>query len=185
MESKTNFINGHQATAITLLTLLTIAAITYISATKPPHTPSLSTQLDPTILFNTSLYTSLSQLKLISSLPQTLITSSTDTPTISALQDCAVLFDDAVAQLNKSITLTTVPPGELAVLTRAEIRALNAWISAAMTDQETCLDGLEEMGSTVCDEVRAKVQVSRQCMSYSLAILASIQAVGMFGRYLQ
>ncbi|KAL1810232.1 hypothetical protein ACET3Z_027222 [Daucus carota] len=78
-----------------------------------------------------------------------------------------------------------LPPGELAVLTRAEIRALNAWISAAMTDQETCLDGLEEMGSTVCDEVRAKVQVSRQCMSYSLAILASIQPVRMFSRYLQ
>lgn len=71
------------------------------------------------------------------------------------------------------------------VFTRTKIRELNAWISAAMTDQETCVDGLEEMGSTVCDEVRKKVQLSKQCMSDSLAILGKIQPVEMFGRFVQ
>lgn len=71
------------------------------------------------------------------------------------------------------------------MFTKAKIRELNAWISAAMTDQETCLDGLEEMGSTAWNEVRMKVQLSKQCMSDSLAILAKIQPVDMLSRYLQ
>lgn len=194
MDSKTHFINSYEKPATTnrskttaisllvLLTLLTVATLSYISTTTTP--PSLSTKPDPKLLFNTSLYISLTELKNISSLPQTLITDSTDTRTVSALHDCEILFEDAVFQLNKSINSMTVGPGEV-VFTRNKIRELNAWISAAMTDQETCLDGLEEMGSTVCDEVRMNVQLSKQCMSDSLAILAKIQPVEMFSRFLQ
>ncbi|KAL8118194.1 hypothetical protein AgCh_015917 [Apium graveolens] len=200
MESQTHFMNTqfshhphnpattyrHETTAISLLillTLLTVATITYISTTttKPP---SLSTHADPVLLFNTSLYISLAELKNISALPQSLITESTDTRTVSALHDCEILFDDAVTQLNKSIKSLTVGPGAV-VFTRTKIRELNVWISAAMTDQETCLDGLEEMGSTARNEVRMKVQLSKQCMSDSLAILAKIQPVDMLSRYLQ
>lgn len=192
MESKTQFINSHkpattycrETTSISLLilsTLLTVAAITYITTTTPS---SLSTEPDPTLLFNTSLYISLTELKNISSLPQTLITDSTDIRTLLALLDCEILFEDAVSQLDKSINSLTVGPGKM-VFTRTKIRELNAWISAAMTDQETCLDGLQEMGSTVCDEVRMKVQLSKQCMSDSLAILAKIQPVETFSRFLQ
>lgn len=193
MDSETHFINScdkpatsSQTTTISLLvllTLLTVATLSYISTTTTTP-PSLSTKPDPKLLFNTSLYISLTELKNISSLPQTLITDSTDTRTVSALHDCEILFEDAVFQLNKSINSMTVGPGEV-VFTRNKIRELNAWISAAMTDQETCLDGLEEMGSTVCDEVRMNVQLSKQCMSDSLAILAKIQPVEMFSRFLQ
>ncbi|KAK1363432.1 PMEI domain-containing protein [Heracleum sosnowskyi] len=204
MESKTHLINGYsqlshhphkpattyrrETTAVSLLillTLLTVSALTYISTTSTKPPPSLSTEPDPALLFNTSLYISLTQLENISSLPQTLITDSTDTRTLSALHDCEILFDDAVTQLNNSINSLTGGPGEVLAFTRTKIRELNAWISAAMTDQETCVDGLEEMGSTVCDEVRVKVQLSKQCMSDSLAILAKIQPVEMFGRFLQ
>ncbi|KAI6683033.1 hypothetical protein NL676_028946 [Syzygium grande] len=46
-----------------------------------------------------------------------------------------------------------------------------------MTDQETCLDGLEEMGSTVLDEVRDRLSRSREFMSNSLAICAQMSAI--------
>lgn len=60
-------------------------------------------------------------------------------------------------------------------LTKVKINNIQTWVSAAMTDQETCLDGLEEMGSAILDEVRAKLQRSKELMSNSLAIVAHMK----------
>ncbi|KAK3195848.1 hypothetical protein Dsin_027158 [Dipteronia sinensis] len=40
------------------------------------------------------------------------------------------------------------------MLTESKVNDIQTWISAAMINQETCLDGLEEMGSTAVDEVK-------------------------------
>ena len=63
------------------------------------------------------------------------------------------------------------------MLTEENVGDLKTWIRGAMTNLETCVDGLEEMGSTVLDEVKAKVQKSKEYLSNSLAILANIQTV--------
>ncbi|KAM7492960.1 hypothetical protein LguiB_027569 [Lonicera macranthoides] len=75
-------------------------------------------------------------------------------PTDSALRDCDELIGDAVNRLNNSVASMRLG------LTEEMTGDLNAWISGAMTDLETCLDGLEEMGSTAVDEVRVKVRIS-------------------------
>ncbi|KAL0342616.1 UNVERIFIED_CONTAM: putative pectinesterase/pectinesterase inhibitor 26 [Sesamum calycinum] len=62
-------------------------------------------------------------------------------------------------------------------LTEMKISDLQTWISAAMTDQETCLDGLAETGSTALDEFKLKVQKSQEYMSNTLAILNNIQSL--------
>lgn len=63
------------------------------------------------------------------------------------------------------------------VLTAEKVNDLQTWISAAMTDQETCADGLEEMGETVVDEVKRRMQKSKELMSNSLAILAKMETL--------
>lgn len=130
---------------------------------------------DPVHFFNLSLQVSLRELTNLSSLPKTLISKSNEPRSESALKDCVKLFDDSVSQLNNTAELMKVSrPGEK-VLTEMKISDMLTWISAAMTDQETCLDGLDEMGSTVVDEVRARVHKSNVYMSNSLAILNNLK----------
>lgn len=112
----------------------------------------------------------------MSALPEALILKSNESNTVSALRDCVSLFDDAVSQLNNSVALV-VNGLEKEVLTEAKVADVNTWISGAMSDQDTCLDGLEEMESSVLDEVKSKVQMSKECMSNSLAILANMHSL--------
>ncbi|KAM7483297.1 hypothetical protein LguiB_007880 [Lonicera macranthoides] len=130
---------------------------------------------NPELIFTLSLRVAAEELANISSLPKRLISESNETRSVSALTDCVSLFDDALSQLNNSVA-AYVGVGEK-VSTEEKTRDLNAWISAAMTDQDTCLEGLEEMGSKVVDEVRTKVEKSKEYMSNSLAILANIHSL--------
>ncbi|KAJ0751163.1 putative pectinesterase [Helianthus annuus] len=137
--------------------------------------------VDPVAIFNLTLQLAVTELTNVSSLPKTLISKSNDLRTGSALRDCANLFDDAVSQLSRSVESMR---GE-SVLTVEKVGDLKTWISAAMTDQETCVDGLEEMGSTAVDEVKMKVQRSSVCMSNSLAILGHMDEIlEKFGMHL-
>lgn len=95
-----------------------------------------------------------------------------------ALGDCQTLLDDAQSQLSDSVSVTESGPGEK-VLTDVKISNIQTLVSAAMTNQETCLDGLEEMGSALLDEVRAKMQRSKEMMSNSLAIVAHMKDLCM------
>lgn len=92
------------------------------------------------------------------------------------MKDCAELFDDAASQLGRSAELICGGREEK-VLTEMKISDLQTWISAAMSDQETCLDGLAEMGSTALIDYKMKVQKSQEYMSNTLAILNNIQSL--------
>ncbi|XP_052176170.1 pectinesterase 1 [Diospyros lotus] len=185
-------------TVLTIILVAFIGALAYDSLTESPESESTEsvcsvTQFphscfasisaldaepdpDPEIIFNLSLRVAANELRNLSSLPKILISKSNDPKTESALRDCVELFGDALSELSKSAAAMQVGGGER-MLTAAKIGDLKTWISAAMSDQETCLDGLEEMGSTAVNEVRAKVQRSREYMSNSLAILSNMDAL--------
>ncbi|MED6155210.1 hypothetical protein PIB30_003403 [Stylosanthes scabra] len=59
----------------------------------------------------------------------------------AALSDCAEVFDDALDELHRSL-------GVLRKLSKTtfstQMEDLNTWISAALTDEDTCLDGFQE-----------------------------------------
>ncbi|KAK1435803.1 hypothetical protein QVD17_01572 [Tagetes erecta] len=134
--------------------------------------------VDPEMIFNLTVQLATNELTNISSLPKTLISKSNDLRTGTALRDCASLFDDALSQMSRSVESMTV-------LTEEKMADLKTWISAAMTDLETCVDGLEEMGSTDVDEVKMKMQRSIELMSDCLAILANLDAIlDRFGLHL-
>lgn len=90
----------------------------------------------------------------------------------AAIRDCRDQVEDALSRLNDSVSAT----GEEA-LTEAKVKDIQTWISSAVTDQETCLDGLEEMGSAVFDQVKKKMKRSMEFTSNSLAIAANFKAI--------
>ncbi|GMJ04959.1 hypothetical protein like AT3G47670 [Hibiscus trionum] len=122
---------------------------------------------DPEAFLDLSLRVSITHLSNLSSSFRSL----NDLHPQPALKDCLTLFDDALNRLNDSASATKAQPG----LTKEKINDIQTWISAAMTDQETCNDGLEEMGWTAGDEVKSQTRSFKESVSNSLAIVANMQ----------
>ncbi|XP_028753646.1 pectinesterase 3-like [Neltuma alba] len=135
-----------------------------------PLTTSLQNPNDPESILKLSLRASHNELSKLSSSLRTLASTSN----AAAITDCKDHIDDALSRLNDSLLAMNVSPGDKA-LTDAKISDIQTWISAAVTDQETCLDGLEETESAAQGEMKQKMQRSREYTSNSLAIVANIR----------
>lgn len=85
-------------------------------------------------------------------------------------------MDDALSRLNDSLSAMEAAPGGIA-LTDSKISDLQTWVSAAVTDQQTCLDGLEEMGSADAGKVKSMTKRSSEYTSNSLAIVANLRVL--------
>ncbi|OMO79101.1 Pectinesterase inhibitor [Corchorus olitorius] len=133
-----------------------------------------STKPDPVTVLRLSLRSAIAHLSNLSSS----LKSLNDLHSQPALKDCVDLFDDALSRLNDSVSAMNkvmVGSGKELVLTKEKISDVQTWISAAMTDQDTCNDGLEEMGSTVADQVKSQFQSFRESVSISLGIVSNMQ----------
>ncbi|KAL4566463.1 hypothetical protein LXL04_030578 [Taraxacum kok-saghyz] len=63
------------------------------------------------------------------------------------------------------------------LLSVSKIDDLKTWLSTALTHQDTCLDALEEMNSTLLADVKSKMQNSTEYASNSLAIVSKISRI--------
>ncbi|XP_044486249.1 putative pectinesterase/pectinesterase inhibitor 26 [Mangifera indica] len=133
---------------------------------------NLSNNSDPEIIFKLSLQVSIKELSNLTSFLKSLNGVHSE----PALQDCMSQFEDALTRLNDTVSEMEVGSGEKMLMER-KISDMQTWISGAMTDEDTCLDGLEEMGSKVFDEMKTKMQKSKELLSNSLAIIANIQTL--------
>ncbi|KAF6139865.1 hypothetical protein GIB67_009712 [Kingdonia uniflora] len=127
-----------------------------------------TTTMDPKSLFKFSMQVAVKELTKLTALPDTLIASVKDDAVKAALVDCKTLFDDAIDELNLSISSM----GDF------KIEDLRTMLSSAVTDQETCLDGLDETTSAntsyILSEMRSAMKNSSEFTSNSLAIVAKI-----------
>ena len=90
--------------------------------------------------------------------------------------DYVKLYADAVSQLNESISkFKREKKNGGNWLTKRVVGDVKTWISAAMTDDETCSDGLEEMGTVVGNEIKKEMFTVNQMMSISLAIVSQMK----------
>lgn len=97
------------------------------------------------------------------------LNSSLGTKNSRALADCRDQLDDALGRLNDALSAA-------AALTEAKISDVQTWVSAAITDQQTCLDGLEEVGDVAAmEEMKKMMKRSNEYTSNSLAIVANIR----------
>ncbi|KAL4360533.1 hypothetical protein GQ457_04G036630 [Hibiscus cannabinus] len=137
------------------------ACFTDLSSLKATKNP------DPESFLDLSLRVSITHLSnLVSS-----IKSLNDLHSQPGLEDCLTLFDDALSRLNDSVSAMNARMG----LCKKKTSDIQTWISAAMTDQDTCNDGLEEMGWTGGDEVKSRARSFKESVSNSLAIVANMQ----------
>jgi hypothetical protein len=121
----------------------------------------------------------MNELSKLKDYPDKLIQSIDDATLQDALKVCATVFDDAVDRLNDSISSMAVGEGGK-ILSTAKMDDLKTWISTTITDQETCLDALQELNvtkhfnQTLVDHVKAEMENSTEFVSNSLAIVAKI-----------
>ncbi|XP_065877156.1 pectinesterase 3 [Euphorbia lathyris] len=134
-----------------------------ISSVNPSVKP------DPEAIFKISIQVSINELKNVSSQFRSLNHQP-------AVDDCLSQFDDALSKLNDSLAMMGVGSGEKA-LTGKKMNDIQTWISAAMTYEQTCLDGLEEMGSRVPEAMKGQLEKSNEFLSNSLAISAKMQSL--------
>ncbi|KAJ6942736.1 hypothetical protein NC652_008518 [Populus alba x Populus x berolinensis] len=133
---------------------------------------------DPEVLFKLSLRVAMNELSKLKDYPDKLIQSTNDRTLQDALKVCATVFDDAVDRLNDSISSMAVGEGEQ-ILSPAKMNDLKTWLSATITDQETCLDALQDLSTTklfnqTLDQVKTAMENSTEFVSNSLAIVAKI-----------
>ncbi|CAK9179822.1 unnamed protein product [Ilex paraguariensis] len=131
---------------------------------------------DPEEFFKISLQVVLNSLSELSTLSEEWVNKTNDAKLKAAFDVCQTAFDDAVDRLSDSISYMNVSDGQK-ILSVAKINDLKTWLSTTITDQQTCLDALEEVNSTLPEEWKGPMNNSTEFASNSLAIVAKILGI--------
>lgn len=95
---------------------------------------------------------------------------------IAALSDCIECFQDAVDELHKSLSV-------LRKLSKStfdtQMGDLNTWISAALTDEDTCLDGFEGHKGKHVKSLQNWVLNASYITSNALALVTKLATTGL------
>ncbi|XP_023728573.1 probable pectinesterase/pectinesterase inhibitor 61 [Lactuca sativa] len=91
----------------------------------------------------------------------------------SAYNDCLELLEDSVDQLTRSLT-SVAPSGDGDPQRLGSPEDVMTWLSASLTNQDTCTDGLSETEEgEVRNQMREKLKDLSELVSNSLAIYSS------------
>ncbi|GLJ08356.1 hypothetical protein SUGI_0087140 [Cryptomeria japonica] len=93
--------------------------------------------------------------------------AASEFPELMAFEDCIGLFVDVVDHVNRSMAEV---PGLDVNPSKAQIANAKTWISAALTDVETCLDGFRETTGTVMAKVEDHCQSLTRSLSNALYV---------------
>lgn len=130
---------------------------------------------DPEKLFGVSLAVAMDALATSSAAASEFETPSKDRRLAAALLDCRELLGSAIDRLNDSIALMQ-PAGD-ATLNASKIEDLRTWLSAAVTNQDTCLEGFEGTTGGFLSKMEAAMANATEYTSNSLAIATGILGV--------
>lgn len=126
---------------------------------------------DPKQLFKLSLLAAASEIKRFAGyVNQTAEKGRSDARLTAVMEVCSVVVDDAESRFNDSVS---VIDGK-SLLSESTIDDVRTWLSAAVTDLETCLDSLREMNSSEIDSFTTEMENSTEFASNSLAIVTKI-----------
>ncbi|XP_057719081.1 pectinesterase 3-like [Arachis stenosperma] len=138
--------------------------------------PDYSNTTDPHLLFSLSLRVAINELSNLSHYPFKLRSSIKEPRLQKAIDVCATVLADAVANFNDSVS-TLDAAGKLPSTTK--ISDIKTWVSAAITNQDTCLDALEEVNNSTAanaalEDMKTTMKNSTEFSSNSLAIVTRI-----------
>ncbi|KAL2509735.1 Plant invertase/pectin methylesterase inhibitor superfamily protein [Forsythia ovata] len=115
-----------------------------------------------------------------SKIPRQVELHAADPRAASALQDCCTLFDGAVHLIRDSLKQMGQLRGSGESL-RFQISNIQTWMSAALTNEDTCEDGFEgvpegKMKTDVCDKAVMTKQMTSNALAFpELASNVSLQ----------
>ncbi|KAI4337967.1 hypothetical protein L6164_016327 [Bauhinia variegata] len=89
----------------------------------------------------------------------------------SAYEDCLELLEDSVDALARS--LTSVAPSDGGGNPRGSTEDVLTWLSAALTNQDTCTDGFSDISGTVKDQMGNNLRDLSELVSNCLAIFSA------------
>jgi len=87
---------------------------------------------------------------------------------LGALEDCRKLLNDTVDQLNSSVSLLAEQGW------KQRITDLRTWLSAALTNPSTCVEGFEDMGVSMNENMKQRVERVTDLVSNALAIVSFV-----------
>jgi pectinesterase inhibitor-like protein len=93
----------------------------------------------------------------------------------AAYIDCLELLDDSVDALARSLT-SVVPSsssGSVKPLTASSTDDVLTWLSAALTNQDTCADGFSDVSGSVKDQMASNIKDLSELVSNCLAIFSA------------
>ncbi|KAJ9548118.1 hypothetical protein OSB04_020661 [Centaurea solstitialis] len=133
------------------------------------HTLSLSSATTPKELAQAAIKVSISRASKASSYLSTLQKEANNNKREKgAVKDCAGQISESVDELRKTL-------GELKELRRGTFRwqmsNAETWVSAALTNEDTCLDGFKEIDGKVRSDVRRKVTNVAKVTSNALYLI--------------
>ncbi|XP_027907542.1 pectinesterase 3 [Vigna unguiculata] len=143
-----------------------------------------SNTTDPELLFKLSLRVAIDELSKLSSFPSKIRANAEhDARLQKAIDVCSSVIGDALDRLNDSISALGTVTGR--IVSSASVSDVETWLSAALTDQDTCLDALGELNSTAArgalQEIDTAMRNSTEFASNSLAIVTRI--LGLLSRF--
>ncbi|CAN1238761.1 21 kDa protein, partial [Linum grandiflorum] len=98
----------------------------------------------------------------------------------SAVHDCLSSFGDAVDEIRGSLKQIRELGESGSSEFRFQMSNVQTWMSAALTDEETCTDGLEEVGEgEVKEAIGKRAEVAKKFTSNALALVNSYAAAGI------
>ena len=197
MRSGSEFSSPKAATASTPTTSSSASPTNRLTATRRPTSSTSTTttarallhgytslsryanavQSSPAQLAKVAIGVSLSNAKHIAAFVSNLshhADYSSDHRAAAALHDCFSNFDDAVDQIRDSLSqMKALGSGPGSV--RFQMSNVQTWMSAALTDQETCTDGFQDVpdGSVKSNLVKRAEKV-KKVTSNALALVNSV-----------
>ncbi|MCD9641344.1 putative pectinesterase/pectinesterase inhibitor 34 [Datura stramonium] len=91
--------------------------------------------------------------------------------TRSAYEDCLELLEDSVYLLSRSLTSVSPGAGKSPPGNNHDVQT---WLSAALTNQDTCMEGFADVSGNVKDQMEAKLKDLSQLVSNCLAIFTAV-----------
>ncbi|GAB2296952.1 hypothetical protein Dimus_031055 [Dionaea muscipula] len=135
-------------------------------------------QQDPAQLARVAIGVSLTHALRVASFVSNLSHSaSVDGPAASALHDCSTTFSDAVDQIRGSLKQMR-QLGSVYDVWKYQLSNVQTWMSAAMTNEDTCVDGFDDVaeGTRVKAVVCRRVTAAMEFVSNALALINSYAA---------
>ncbi|KAL4384931.1 hypothetical protein GQ457_15G012230 [Hibiscus cannabinus] len=91
----------------------------------------------------------------------------------SAYDDCLELLQDSVDALSRSLSSVVIVPSQDGDNKGGSTQDVMTWLSAALTNHDTCTDGFEGVSGTVKDQVTDELKDLSEFVSNCLSIFAA------------